>query len=139
MIAYDANILIYFLENNSEFRGIAEKIIRHADGTVVSVLIYQEVLTGVALNGDAEQLAATSLFLENLPRTVYVPVSYQITQKAIELTRMCGRKLRSYDAIHLATALEHGAEAFYTNDQDLLTFGVVDGLPLCPPKDYTKK
>lgn len=130
MIAYDTNVLIYFLESNAEFQQRAERIIRDPRGALLSVLITQEVLTGYACFGDTITLQRAAYFLENLPRTTYVSVTATIIDKAVELTREYGRKLRGYDAIHLATALENGVEAFYTNDQELLALGRVGKLEL---------
>jgi predicted nucleic acid-binding protein len=120
MIAYDTNILIYALEGTSSWSNAAQLIIEQGerDGAVLSVLAWQELMTGAALRGNNsdEKLA---LILSDLSSTKFVPVSLTICKRAAELTKRYGKKVYGYDAIHIATAIEYGAVSFVTNDKAL--------------------
>ncbi len=119
MIAYDTNILIYALEGTSSWSKAAQSIVQRGEheGAVLSVLAWQELLTGVMLQeGDPTELVAA---LRDLGATKFMPVSLRICERAIELTKHYGRAVYGYDAVHIATAVEHKAEVFITNDKML--------------------
>ncbi len=121
MIAYDTNVLIYALEGTSEWTRAAQVVVQEGerDGAVLSVLAWQELLTGATLKGnvlDTNVVAA----LKALGATRFIPVSMAICERAVELTKCYGKQVYGYDAIHLATALESKATVFVTNDKALL-------------------
>lgn len=121
MLAYDTHILIYALEGGSDWAEAAQAVVQKGeqDGAVLSVLAWQELMTGAVLNGDGldDRVAAA---LQDLQAAKFVPVTPAISKRAAELTKRYGRRIYGYDAIHLATAIEHKAEAFITNDARLL-------------------
>ena len=130
MIAYDTNILIYALEGTSSWAEAAQAIVQQGerDGAVLSVLAWQELLTGTVLQGDGLDGKVT-MALHDLGATRFMPVTQAICSHAVALTKQHGKQVYGYDAIHLATALEHKAEAFITNDKALL--GVqIEGLAI---------
>lgn len=130
MIAYDTNILIYALEGTGEWATAAQAIVRQGeqDGAVLSVLAWQELMTGAVLRGNGMD-KKLALVLRDLSTTKFVPVSRAICERAVDITKRCGKQAYGYDAIHLATALEHGSKIFVTNDKALL--GVqVEGLEI---------
>jgi predicted nucleic acid-binding protein len=119
VIAYDTNILIYALEGASSWSKAAQSIVQRGEheGAVLSVLAWQELITGVVLHdGETVQLIAV---LRDLGATKFMPVNQGICERAITLTRRYGRAVYGYDAIHIATAIEHKAEVFITNDKML--------------------
>jgi predicted nucleic acid-binding protein len=120
MIAYDTNVLIYALEGNSVWAEAAQAIVEEGEhnGAVLSVLAWQELLTGAVLNTDSDGVLAS--LLDDLSATKFVPVTQRICAKAIELTKQYGKRLYGYDAIHLATALDYKANTYITNDRALL-------------------
>ncbi len=120
MIAYDTNVLIYAFESDTEWSQAARQIVKagERDGAVLSVLAWQEVLTGAVLHGKSTETAQRQI-LQSLEGTKFVPVTTTIANSALALTRKFGRKVKGYDAILLATAIEHGATVFYTNDTRL--------------------
>ena len=130
MIAYDTNILIYAFEGTSPWAAAAEQVVRlgEQDGAVLSVLAWQELITGAALRKDQseERLVAA---LQVFGATRFVPVTASICRRAVGLTKRFGRGIFGYDAILLATALEHKATVFVTNDQVLLQLRL-DGLEI---------
>jgi predicted nucleic acid-binding protein len=131
MIAYDSNILVYYLEDHPEFGDAAARIVEasNRDGAVLSVLVWQEVLSGFALRspGDAKVALAA---IEALQQTTFADITKQVVKRATALTERFGRKVVGYDAIHLATALEHEATHFYTNDLELVKIGRIEGLKI---------
>jgi predicted nucleic acid-binding protein len=120
MIAYDTNILIYAFEGTNSWSKAAQLIVLQGehDGAVLSILAWQELMTGAVLRGDNsdEKLATV---LRNLSATRFVPVTLAICKRATDLTKRFGKQLYGYDAIHIATAIEHKAEFFVTNDRML--------------------
>lgn len=121
MIAYDTNILIYALEGISSWSKAAQAVVQSGEheGAVLSVLIWQELMTGAVMCGDDsdKRLANT---LNDFSATKFAPVTLSICEKAISLTKHYGKQVYGYDAIHLATAIEFKAEYFVTNDKELL-------------------
>jgi predicted nucleic acid-binding protein len=120
MIAYDTNILIYAFEGTSSWSKAAQLIVQQGehDGAVLSVLAWQELMTGVVLRGHnlEGKLAAV---LHDLGATRFVPVTFAICERATALTKRYGKQLYGYDAIHIATAIEYKANYFITNDKAL--------------------
>lgn len=131
MIAYDTNILIYAFEGTGPWTAAAQEVVRQGerDGAVLSVLAWQELLTGAVLRGYGtdERLQAS---LRDLTTTRFVPVTQEICKRAVLLTARYGNQVYGYAAIHLATALTHGATAFITNDKALLSTFSVDDLEI---------
>ena len=125
MIAYDTNILIYALEGASPWAAAAQEVMTHGerDGAVLSVLAWQEIMTGAVLRGGGLD-GQVAVALGNLGATKFAPVTLAICKRAATLTKTYGRQLYGYDAIHIATALEYKAEAFVTNDKILIDLNV---------------
>jgi predicted nucleic acid-binding protein len=130
MIAYDTNILIYALEGTSEWASAAQAVVQQGerDGAVLSVLAWQELMTGALLKGDGLG-SAVAKALSDLGATKFVPVSQTICERAVVLTKRFGKQVYGYDAIHLATAFELRATAFVTNDKALLSVHI-EGLDI---------
>lgn len=130
MIAYDTNILIYALEGTSQFAKAAQTVIQQGeqDGAILSVLAWQELMTGVVLQGKSLDSNVASA-LSALSTTRFVPVSKAICERGVALTKRYGKKVYGYDAIHLATALEYKADVFITNDR-LLSSLQIEGLSI---------
>jgi predicted nucleic acid-binding protein len=133
MIAYDSNVLIYYLESHAEFGKASKHIItEHAkQGVALSALVQQEVLTGFALRSQSAYTTAQKA-LAALEHTTFIPVTEVIAQQAAELTSQYGRRLLGYDALHIATALAAEVTEFYTNDLELLSIGTVRRLIIKP-------
>jgi predicted nucleic acid-binding protein len=120
MIAYDTNILIYAFEGTSSWSKAAQLIVQQGehDGAVLSVLAWQELMTGAVLRGNNLDKKLTAI-LQDLSTTRFVPVTLAICERATALTRRYGKRLYGYDAIHIATAIEYKANTFITNDKTL--------------------
>jgi predicted nucleic acid-binding protein len=121
MIAYDTNVLIYALEGTDRWALPAQAVVEQGerDGAVLSVLAWQELLMGAVLHhNNADEVIAG--VLRDMSATKFIPVTQAICERAVALTKRYGRRVYGYDAIHLATALEHKATIFITNDKALL-------------------
>ncbi len=129
VVALDAAPLIYFIEQRKPYVDLLRPVFRAVEegqfSLVTSVVTLLEVMVQPIRYGD-EALAndyQDILLHGNNIRTE--PVTLTIAQVAAELR--AESRLKTPDAIHLATALEHQAVAFLTNDRD---FGEVRSLKI---------
>ncbi len=125
MISYDTNIVIYALEGVDPWSKAAVSIIEsgESEGAVVSVLLWQEMFGAVRVI-DSSVIDELAQALKTLQSTQFVDVSMSIAELAVKLNKKYGNRLRSYDAIHIATAIEHKADYFVTNDQILVRLNI---------------
>lgn len=112
MIAFDSCILIYVLESNPEFAGAARDVFLDIErqGGVCSSLVVTE-----SLHGSISSLS--QLVPLQSPTIRVAPVTTQVAELAGRLR--IAHRLKTADAIHIATALEAGAKIFVTNDAGL--------------------
>lgn len=131
MIAYDTNILIYALEGSSEWSTAAQAVVDQGifEGAVLSILVWHELATGLVLQGQGIDKVLAQMG-GRLGQTKFMAVTQSISDRAIGLTRQFGRQISGNDALVLATALEHKASVFVTNDKALLGVQRVDGLEI---------
>jgi len=125
VIALDTNIIIYWLEDNTEYTALVKKLVMpvlaQEEYAVVSVALCTEFVAG---SGSSKLLNPLLL----LPNISVKDVSYSIAMLAGELCK--SHKLKHLDAIHLATAIESGASKFITNDQQLLKLREINKLKI---------
>lgn len=114
MIGFDTNILIYTIEQNTDFSSKAEAVFLDIEqvGGICSTLVITESIKG---NIRALQQLAP---LHSRSISV-VPLSSYIAEKAGQLRLDYG--LKPADAIHIATAICSKADIFVTNDRQLLS------------------
>lgn len=117
----DANLYIYLFEGAPAYRQLMADLtaaVDEQDVTVIaSELTFVEVLPQPIRDGQ-DRLAARYLELMNrAPRITLAPVDRRVIERAVQLR--ADLRLRSMDALHLATALVHGCETFLTNDERL--------------------
>lgn len=120
-VGLDSAALIYHLEDVLPYADLTEELfalIGHGKiEAVLSVVTVAELLVGPFTQGQAAQVAGFEHFLQALPNTKVVPVSYEIARESARL-RACYR-LRTPDALLAATALAARAGGFVTNDAQL--------------------
>jgi len=122
MIAYDTNVLIYAFEGTSTWSKAAQLIVQQGEheGAVLSILAWQELMTGATLSGNDLDKKLRSI-LHDFGTTKFVPVTLAICERAVTLTKHYGKQVYGYDAIHVATAIEYKADNFITNDEALIS------------------
>jgi len=85
-----------------------------------------EFLVSPYRQGTAAEVAAVRAGFQSLPGLELLPLTNEIADQAARIR--AATNLQLPDAIHIATALVAGAEAFLTNDRQLLR--AVDELPI---------
>jgi predicted nucleic acid-binding protein len=142
-VCWDSCVFISLLNggigrSSDEISGMRE-VIDLADRQGVTIITSTFVETEVI--GEVPE-AAVQAHLEALfqrPNIVQVAASSEIMRRAGNLryaAMAAGRKLAAPDAIFVATALLHSADALHSFDRDLLRLNglaLVDGLPIVKP------
>jgi predicted nucleic acid-binding protein len=124
MIIYlDTNIVIYAVESNPTFGVRAQLRIAAAraagDTLMISDLTRMESLVGPLRSGDAALEGQFRAFF-TLPWVQVVPLPPAVYDRAA-LIRATTR-FQALDSLHLAVAVEHGANVFLTYDLRLSSF-----------------
>jgi len=125
----DTNILIYAFEPGhsgaTSFRSIFEMIDAGATKALTSELTLAEVLALPLRQGAQDMVDRYELLLSPESPIGTIPIDRTILRGAALLR--ANRALKLADALHVATALQHGCDYFFTEDQrlgDLLPEGV---------------
>ncbi len=120
-VGLDSSVLIYHLEGLPPYALLTEIVFTSLSrGTltaVISTISVTELLIKPFADRADDKVRICEAFLEGLPNTHFVPPSVAIAKEAARLRAV--HKLRTPDALLLATALEEGATAFLTNDARL--------------------
>jgi predicted nucleic acid-binding protein len=117
-VAIDAGPLIYWFENHDELAPVLEPLFAAAERDrplVASQLVLLEVLTGPLGKGDHVLADRLERALLHCPCLDLVPISRAVLVRAAELR--AEYRVKTPDALHLATALLGGCGAFVTNDR----------------------
>lgn len=113
--------LIYYVEVHPTYAAKMDTIIQTLEATpiaaVSSVITLTEVLNQPIKAGDKRLEQEYRDILVNSGGYQLVPVTVQIAEKAADLRARYG--LRTPDALHVASALYVGCDAFLTNDASL--------------------
>lgn len=115
-IYLDACFVIYLIEDVPGFSEAARQFLsEHLDAMLcVSPLVRLEVLTRPLKDGNTDLLADYEDFLA---ANRWLPVTDAVFDQALRLRAM--HRLKTPDALHLATAQCHGCTEFWTNDDRL--------------------
>lgn len=119
IVGLDSMVLIYWLADDERYAPLVAPLFRawreQGGRVVTSTLAVTETLVGPYRLGESDDAERARLYLTSLPFLTFEPVTIEIADRAAELRGRRG--LRTPDAIHAATALAAGAEAFLTNDR----------------------
>lgn len=120
-IAFDSVALVYFIEQHPKFFVLSERIFErivtgNARG-VASSLVFAELLVPHFRLGGPTRARAVTDTVYNFPNLECVEATDSIGFIAARLR--ADHTLRTPDAVHVATALDRGAEWFVTNDRRL--------------------
>ena len=117
-VCMDANSIIYSVEGVEPYRTLLEPM-WHMSGSATfwlasSELVLLEVLVGPLKTGDIRLETNFRSILQHSSDVQLLPITQQILERAAQLR--AAHSLKTPDAIHAATALEHGCTLFVTND-----------------------
>ena len=115
----DANAIIYCVEGVPEFRSAALGWVeraRQVEGSVILTSRFSrlECLSKPMSEGDPVKLASFVGFFDTLR---LVSITDELLEQAVALRARY--RLRSADALHLATSIAEGADVFLTSDRRL--------------------
>lgn len=117
-IYMDANAFIYTVERIAPYYPVLDTFWNDLRtkrlSVVTSEITILEVLTKPLQQGNAGVESAFRAVLFSSPDVQLYPISRVILERAAHLRATSG--LKTPDAIHAATALEHGCAIFVTND-----------------------
>lgn len=121
LIGLDTSLFIYLFEEHPAYVQKAARVLNTlkkstAEG-VFSALGMVEILTGPKRLGNVNLAAEYEYHLRNFPNLSIVGLNEKIVWIASDLRAKYG--IRTPDAIHLATAIDAGADKFITNDKSL--------------------
>jgi predicted nucleic acid-binding protein len=118
LIAVDSSPFIYFIEEHPDFLPLVDPFFAAVDQSeikiVTSILTLTEVLVLPLRLSDQQLVDRYTRILLKAENILSVEVSDSIATEAASLRSRY--RLRTPDAIQLATAIDQGADAFITND-----------------------
>ena len=114
MLYLDTNVLIYLFELHDPYSKnvatILEEFTDRGKQLVTSAVTVIEFLAGTTLSSLET--------LHKVPKLNIIPVDENLAEQAANLQR--NNSIKIGDSIHLATAVQQKAEAFFTNDKRLI-------------------
>ena len=135
IVALDANVLIYYLDSGSEFHELAQRLLESfaPDTQVVMSALARTEILNLPFRLSPKTGTEIAHILDSFDLITFIPVDMGIADLAARLIgESSSVALRNVDAIHLATALQTGAEVLYTNDQTLLKVAKIRTLAINP-------
>ncbi len=121
LIGLDTSILIYLLEEHPRYVKQAQKLLtrieRGSARGVFSIVGMIELLTGVKRRGRPDLAQDYKLLLSHFPHFEIYGIDERIADVASDLR--AAYRIKTPDAIHLATSVAKRASMFVTNDRSL--------------------
>ena len=121
VVGFDTMVFIYHFQDDPRYAPVTADVLRALEEGlfrgVASTLLLTELLVHPLRAGAAAEARDIYVLLTSFPNLDLVAPDSRIAFRAAEL-RAEGR-LRTPDALHLATSAERGAAAFLTNDRRL--------------------
>lgn len=121
LVGFDTSAFIYRIEQTGRWSGVSLDILRAlADGQfagLTSVLTLMEMSIKPVKLGRPEIADAYEVLVRAIPHLDVIEIDARAARVGAELRARHG--LRTPDALHVATAIAHGATAFVTNDKRL--------------------
>lgn len=131
----ETSVLIYYIEEHAEFFPAVAEVVDAVDrgekSAISSHVALFEVLSKPFELGRDDLVQRYKSLLLGHPHVRIVPIGAEIAVEAARI-RATYRLKKAPDALQLATAKLHGAEAFLTNDVELKRF---DEIPVVVLKD----
>jgi predicted nucleic acid-binding protein len=133
--AFDADVLIYAANPHHPLGAVVLANLPPLDNGrptgIGSVLLLAEVLTKPTRSGDTDEILALAIILRRLD---WRPVDRATAELAVTLGPAYG--LRAADAIHLACAVNAGADRFITNNKKDLPESIAE-IDITYPEDLS--
>ncbi len=121
ILALDTPVFIYFLESHPIYfplvKDLFTRIERNELQATASSLAFTEVFVPGYRQKIHSQILEVFRLLTNYPNLQFVDISPSIAKEAARIRAIYN--LRTPDALHVASALEVGADALVTNDYGL--------------------
>ncbi|GAB4311848.1 MAG: PIN domain-containing protein [Candidatus Bipolaricaulota bacterium] len=118
MLSLDVSVVIYHLEGLAPYASLTEIVFtdlaRGAIAAVIPTICVTELLVKPLADRADDKVRSCEAFLDGLPNTQFVPPTVSIAKEAARLRAV--HRLRTPDALLIATALAEKATAFLTND-----------------------
>jgi predicted nucleic acid-binding protein len=122
-------VFIYHFEEHPQFGASAARLLHSAEEgrchLVASILTLMEILVVPKRTGQTALTRFYREFFLGFPHLSLLPIDAAIAEVASDLRAR--HRLRTPDALHLATAMHQGAEGFVTEDARL---GAVEEIPI---------
>jgi predicted nucleic acid-binding protein len=122
-VGLDSSVVIYHLEGMAPYADLTETlfaaVLEGSLKAILSTISITELLVRPFAKDQLDRIMAFERFLFSLPNTDLVPPGYAISKEAARLRAKY--RIRTPDAILLATSLIEKADAFLTNDARLAT------------------
>ncbi|MHB0976455.1 MAG: type II toxin-antitoxin system VapC family toxin [Candidatus Aquicultorales bacterium] len=120
-IGLDTSLLIYHLEDVAPYSNLTEELLsvigKRQVECVLSSLCLTELLAGPLRSEDESAAVAAEEFVRKIPNVRIIPIDDEIAKLAARLR--VSLRLKTPDALHLATAQSAGCSLFVTNDRAL--------------------
>ena len=140
-VCLDSSAFIYFIDENPRYISKVEKIFSEiSEGNILGVSSYLsllEVLVKPIKEGARDVASQYKNFMLGSSSLKLYPLDDRVAEKAAELRARYygnGMKIKTPDAIQIATGILNGADIFITNDKNLknvkeIKVAVLDDIP----------
>lgn len=118
-IGLDVNIVLYYLHRDKSFGEQSLRLLTAIKNKtkVISTLVYTEAFVYLFAEDNQLLMGEQLKALESIPKLQIIAPVRQICLTAAQLR--AAYKLKTPDAIHIATAIDSGCDIFVTNDDHL--------------------
>nr|VFJ47986.1 MAG: Predicted nucleic acid-binding protein, contains PIN domain [Candidatus Kentron sp. FW]VFJ51716.1 MAG: Predicted nucleic acid-binding protein, contains PIN domain [Candidatus Kentron sp. FW] len=138
VVLLDSCVWIYHFEDHPQYADLIDTMLTQwiAQGTILlsSELSLLEIKAGPLRLGEESVVGEYQLYLNNFPGLYLVPIERAIIDRAARLR--AHYRLKTPDALILATGLERGATLALTNDR---AWKAIDGIEVVCLMDLIKK
>jgi predicted nucleic acid-binding protein len=119
VIGVDTSLFIYHLEDHPRYAPLTEIVFsaleKGANKGVTSYLTLMEILVKPKAEGLLQAARDYEYYLTTFPNLTFYEMGLEVAKKASDLRAT--DRIKTPDAIQIATALLYGATAFLTNDR----------------------
>jgi predicted nucleic acid-binding protein len=132
VIGLDTPLFIYHLEDHPRYIPLTEVIFtaleKGMNKGITSYLTLLEIMTKPKTEGALQAARDYEYYLTTFPNLTFFDMGLDVARKASDIR--AGARIKTPDAIQIATAIVHGATAFLTNDRIFEKVKEIDVLTL---------